>query len=273
MVSRFGTGEMETILRSLAIADPQSVFIKSVGLLLGRNGPFWWDNSIRSGIHWIAGVYPPTDDMMAKFALRVLEDCKEIDLLGGWVTGEKMLHDRYFPHAGCYPFEKLVQPDSPDSWTHRLAGKRVLVISPFDQTILRQYAKRLRIWHTHEDFLPDFELKTYHPVVSHAGNFENYPYRDWLEALDKMKEDIKAIDFDIALVSAGAYGMNLAAEVKRMGRTAIHMGGVLQLLFGIKGRAFDGNPYFSQFYNDEWTRPSMEERPKNYKTVEGGSYW
>ena len=50
-----------------------------------------------------------------------------------------------------------------------------------------------------------------------------------------MKSQMDQTDYDIALIGCGAYGFPLAAHAKRMGKQAIHMGGSLQLLFGIRG--------------------------------------
>ena len=41
-------------------------------------------------------------------------------------------------------------------------------------------------------------------------------------------------NFDIALIGCGAYGFPLAAFVKGIGKKAVHIGGPLQLFFGIK---------------------------------------
>lgn len=49
-----------------------------------------------------------------------------------------------------------------------------------------------------------------------------------------MKDEIDKQDYDIALIGCGAYGFPLAAHIKRSGKKAIHLGGALQLLFGIK---------------------------------------
>lgn len=51
-----------------------------------------------------------------------------------------------------------------------------------------------------------------------------------------MQDEISKEDYDICLIGCGAYGFSLAAYVKRCGKQAIHMGGALQLLFGIKGK-------------------------------------
>ena len=88
-----------------------------------------------------------------------------------------------------------------------------------------------------------------------------------------MKSQIDKIDFDIALIGCGAYGLPLAAHVKRAGKIGVHMGGCLQILFGIMGKRWDEHPIISKLYNDNWVRPSELEKPKSYLKVEDGCYW
>ncbi len=274
LVARYGTFELETTLRGLVTDSPSCAVVKFLKMCCGRTGPFWWDNSIRSGIHWIAGVFPPDNAIMSRFSKLVDEDSREIDLLvGGRAEGEQFMRERRFPAGKGVPNDFFIRPDSPVSWTRFLAGKRVLVVSPFDESIRAQYERRRELFPGNPLFLPDFKLLTYRPVVSFAGEFVHLSYRDWFEALDKMESDIAGIDFDVALISAGAYGMNLGARIKRMGRKAVHVGGILQAMFGLKFRGTDEVPYWRQFYTDAWKRPMETERPKNYKTVENGSYW
>ena len=271
MIARFGSGEMETTLRHLDISSPGSAALKVMRLLAGQIGPFWWDNSIRAGICWIAGLFPPTDEAMSRFGARVLDDCREIDILAGWLAGETRLHRLYFPQATGIPLVNL-EPFTFDApWTSALEGKTVLLVHPFEATIRQQYAQRDRLFKDAR-ILPGFTLKTYKTVQSLAGNTTRF--RTWFDALDHMCREISAIDFDIAIIGAGAYGMSLAAHVKRLGKKAVHMGGATQLLFGIKGGRWDHIPAYSeQLYNEHWIRPVEEDRPQNYKTVEGGSYW
>jgi len=122
--------------------------------------------------------------------------------------------------------------------------------------------------------LPEFDLQVYRTVSSFAGIKTDYA--TWFEALEKMNADIAKLEFDVALVGCGAYGFSIAAFIKReLGRKAIHMGGVTQILFGIKGRRWTDIPGFAdRFYNESWTSPfpsDVVERAK--RTVEGGCYW
>lgn len=98
-------------------------------------------------------------------------------------------------------------------------------------------------------------------------------FQSWFEALEHMRKEIAGIDFDVAIVGCGAYGMPLAVEIKKMGKQAIHMGGATQILFGIKGARWDANSRISSMYNEHWVRPEESERCKNSQVVEGGCYW
>ena len=97
----------------------------------------------------------------------------------------------------------------------------------------------------------------------------------WFDALNRMTDDISKLDFDIAIIGAGAYGMSIGAYVKReLGKKALHLGGITQLLFGIKGRRWDARPkYTNGLYNDAWSRPLDAERPQNFMQIESGGYW
>ena len=89
-----------------------------------------------------------------------------------------------------------------------------------------------------------------------------------------MEDEISQLDFDIALIGCGAYGMALAAHVKRMGKQAVHLAGWTQMLFGIYGnRWLRDQPAYAKFINGYWIRPSESEKPKGAEKVEGGCYW
>jgi hypothetical protein len=152
-----------------------------------------------------------------------------------------------------------------------LAGKRVLVISPFAATIEQQYRKRRRLWPTNPEVLPDFDLSVLRSPLSAFLAPPEYP--DWFAALDAMKEQMASLKFDAVIVGAGAWSLPLVAYGKQLGAWSIHMGGATQLLFGIKGGRWDNFTKVASLYNDDWTRPSTTETPGNVALVEGGCYW
>jgi hypothetical protein len=143
-------------------------------------------------------------------------------------------------------------------------------VHPFEQSIRQQYARRKLLFQD-ESILPEFELLTLKAVQSSAGN--KVDFADWFEALDWMCEKIRAMNFDIAIIGAGAYGLPLASYVKRIDKKAVHLGGATQILFGIRGSRWDKEPIVSRLYNEHWVRPSADEILDNFKLVEQGCYW
>jgi len=270
LVSRFGTIELEATFRGRDIMRPCSRFKKFLMLFTDRSGPFWWDNSICAGLCNNAGFFPPTSEMMMRFSKLVLEDVKQVDLLGAFEMPISYRSEQ-FPQAKMLSIHQLEPFWYPDPWTAALAGRKVLVIHSMPESIKRQYQHRRQLFDD-SSTLPDFTLITYKSVNSAMGI--KTEFSNWFEALDKMKSDISKIDFDIALLGCGAYGMSLGAFIKRdLRKQAIHLGGRVQLLFGIKGRRWDNDPAVAKYYKDNWIRPLDEDTPHNISRVEGGCYW
>ena len=84
---------------------------------------------------------------------------------------------------------------------------------------------------------------------------------------------MQGLSFDVALLGCGAYSLPLAARIHGMGRSAIHLGGSLQLLFGVFGRRWERFDSQRALLNSAWIRPLAEDRPISYQDVEDGCYW
>ena len=202
----------------------------------------------------------------------VISDLKDIDILGSYQRKERRL-SKELHHAVKIDLQSYLAPylyEQP--WTSVLKGKRVLVMSPFTDTIVKQYARRELLFENSE-VLPEFaELIPLKAVQSIAGNPTDYS--DWFQALQSMKDQMTSIDYDVALIGCGAYGMHLAAHAKRMGRIGIHTAGWTQMLFGVYGnRWLNDEPQFKRFINPYWVRPSADETPANAQAIETGCYW
>jgi hypothetical protein len=153
-----------------------------------------------------------------------------------------------------------------------LAGLRWLVIHPFAQTIRAQLPHLNQLGVYSESAHADLACRAKDTSVIACPQL---PYmvpprhQDWFEALDDLKSQMERETFDIALVGAGAWSLPLVAHAKKLGKKGIHLGGSLQLLFGIKGGRFDQDG----IYNESWTRPLPSEVPSNFKKMEQGAYW
>ena len=120
--------------------------------------------------------------------------------------------------------------------------------------------------------LPDFELVTLRAVQSIGGKGAE-GFNDWFSALSYMETEINNIDFDIALLGCGAYGLPLGSYIKSIGKQAIVVGGCLQLLFGIMGKRWENDEVIKEYINKYWVRPAENEKPYLAGNVEDGCYW
>ena len=222
-----------------------------------------------------AGFFSNDMSLLPKFVKEMEHAAQQSDLLGAWNWFmEDYIIGTFAKNAKITTLGHLEPWFSDKPWSAALKGKKVLVVHPFQDTIEFQYRKRELLF-PDTDILPEFELITYKAVQSIAGN-QPEGFKTWFEALDFMTEEIKKIDFDVAIIGCGAYGFPLAAQVKEMNKQAIHLAGATQLLFGIKGSRWEqGNykPIFEKIFNEHWIRPLETEKPKKAEAIEGACYW
>jgi hypothetical protein len=270
MIARFGSTELLCLSNYYGIHLQKRSFW---GYIQGKNFPWWWEPSTLQQMQQWSGFFPPTIDNIEKFCELMLNDIPEVDILGTWLKNEDIFSSELSSAKkvgllGLDPYWAI------DPWTKVLEGKKVLVVHPFADTIAKQYKKRELLFTT--KLLPAFDLITIKAVQSLGG--VDSGFKNWFEALDFMKEQIKQQDFDICLIGAGAYGFPLAAHVKRLGKKGFHMGGSLQLLFGIRGKRWETGNYkeifgYHTLINEHWVRPDSNERPVSAEDVEDSCYW
>jgi hypothetical protein len=268
MIARLGAGELEAVLRQLAVGDRAQLGHR-LRYLMGRAPAPWWDPGFLDAMELHTGFFPSTPATLKRFAARVLDDLKLVDVLGSWLPGERLLANRGL-RAARVPLADLEPYLHATPWTRILRDRVVLVVHPLTDLIRRQLQQREALF-PGRDVLPPFELRTVRAVVSNAG--VRPPFVDWFAALDAMEQEIARQDFDIAIIGAGAYGFSLAATVKRLGRQAVHLGGATQILFGIRGQRWDALPQFAPLFNAAWVYPDEESRPPRWRDIEGGCYW
>ena len=271
MVCKFGTVELNAVCCFLM--NERGVSAKELfDSIVGRYDVM--PESAMKPLCTNAGFFPNKLELGYQYAHLVKEDIKEIDILGSYDEEEEFLRDD-LAHCTKVDLEGYYAPflwENP--WTKQLKGKRILVVHPFTESIQAQYARREKLF-TNPDVLPEFkELILVKAVQSMACNGETTGFDTWFDALEYMKQEIDKHDYDIALIGCGAYGMNLAAHVKRKGKIAIHLAGWTQMLFGIYGnRWLEDQPEFKKLINEYWIRPSAQERPKGVEVVENACYW
>lgn len=269
-IAKFGTVELTNLLAFMADSHKVKSLQELHYYVRGYQELFPVDTF--ASLCQNAGFFPFNINMGNRWMRLVLDDLNDIDILGSYQRNERRLK-KELRHTVKIDIQSYIAPclyEKP--WTSILQGKRVLVVSPFTDTIVKQYARRELLFDNPE-VIPEFaELLPLKAVQSIAGTPTDYP--DWFAALDSMKAQMSSIDFDVALIGCGAYGMHLAAHAKRMGRVGVHTAGWTQMLFGIYGnRWLNDEPQFKRFINPYWVRPSAEETPAHAQTIENGCYW
>lgn len=265
MIARFGSTELLTLVNYIGVKGKDKNYVKYIK---GQSLDWWWNRKIIEQMQQWSGFFPPTQENIDKFCELMLVDMGYVDILGSWLQNEKYftndLKDSKFVDLIC-----LEPYFSTNPWTKALHEKKILVIHPFADSIRSQFKKR-KLLFKNSEILPDFKSFEVIQSVQSLGGIDN-GFSDWFEALNYMKSEIDKKDYDICLIGCGAYGFPLAAHVKRQGKKSIHLGGSLQLLFGIKGARWD--KIRGELYNEYWIRPSDSEKPKTANLVEDGCYW
>lgn len=232
-----------------------------------------YNNNILEGLCRLSGFFPNKLQLGERFYNLVLADMKEIDILASYIYGEKYINK----YLNCVKVD-LDGYYAPfmwqNPWTKYLKGKKVLVVHPFVDSIRYQYEHNRDKLFDNPDVLPEFKELLTVKAVQTISDQQDKRFDTWFDALQFMKDEISKLDFDIALIGCGAYGMCLAAHVKRMGKQAVHLAGWTQMLFGVYGeRWIKDQPQYSKYINEYWIRPLESEKPKGAEKVENGCYW
>lgn len=261
MIGRIGSSEIRCIE---GVLHKDGTVWQKLKWLLTFNQP-WPSKKLQRA--WRSFEDNPDDAFLEKYTRMTMDDIEQLDVFAAWRWEE------YEVFKEPYGFDIISLGDlepffSPTPWTAALRGKKVLVVQPFVEDIASQYRRREKLF-ANPDVLPEFELHTYMPFFRGLRDDPG----NWFERVEIMKREVAEIDFDVALIAASTYGFPLAAHIKRLGRKAVIMGGVLQLLFGIRGARWDVEPAYRNFYNEYWIRPGENTKPRDFHKIEGGCYW
>lgn len=222
-------------------------------------------------LHVNAGVFPKDENVFDRFGevyLDAVKTCSALGLVD--LAGEAEIIRKFGAHLILMRMADTEPYYFHAPWSRALKGKRVLVISPFVGSIEKQYAQRELLWDD-PDVLPAFELLTIRAPLSAGLVPPKAP--DWFHALSEMKAQMDNLDYDVVLIGAGAFSLPLAAHAKTRGKVGIHMGGGLQVLFGVVGKRWREDKSFRKYIKPSWRSPSAEETPSTCGLTEGGCYW
>lgn len=275
-VGRIGTTEQAVLVNYITVHSKKNYIKKCLDYITDNTRlPFWDYPRLSDDLCMYSVFFPKRNlQLIERFAELYLHDIPSMDVCGRFSYAEKFLP--FNKDCKMVQLESLYPFFAKKPWMKVFEDKKVLVVHPFKDTILSQYNNHRSELFENKDILPKFHLEVIKAVQTIAGEKSNFT--DWFEALDYMKDEISKRDFDLLIVGCGAYGLPLAAFAKSLGKKSIHLGGGTQLLFGIKGKRWEGHYHgndmrFNNLFNEYWVYPNVDERPKNLNKVEGGCYW
>jgi hypothetical protein len=179
-----------------------------------------------------------------------------------------LFHKTNFDHKRK-EFIEYLQPTSLFDWCDYknwymvLKDKKVLLVNGFSPLMQHQYENG----NLHK-IDPNF------PIVSDIKNvrtpysfFNTGPDSNFFETLENIKQQIVVMDFDIAIISCGAYAALLCDYCNSIGRTGICIGSRMHSMFGIDPK--NDNPLWINKIPQEYI-PNI---PEKYKQTEIMNYY
>lgn len=272
LAGRLGSTETIFLVNHLLQKNIGSELSGIIQTATGKINVLWKEDPVYMDHLCLVSGFFPNDNSLADKFVDIYNQCiPNLDILGVWNKMEYQLDSLIPEDAYLCKIRELEPWFYDDPWSHEMKGKKVLLVHHFEDTIKHQFTQK-DLLYKNPKILPDFELKTIKAVMTITG--ENPEFETWFDALDFMKEQIATTDFDIAIIGCAAYGLPLASFVKDLGKQAIHLGGVTQLLFGIKGKRWEEWEHYTDLRkNNGQNWIFANEIPENYKKIEGGCYW
>ncbi|MBR4026652.1 MAG: hypothetical protein IKJ01_03720 [Lachnospiraceae bacterium] len=238
-----------------------------------------YSDFIKNHICMDAGIFYRNDEELDKYANYILLNLYEADIMAYWRNyPSKYIFDDFYKNGikhinvnDLYPYPFWHEKFLP-TWQNDLKNKKVLIVTSFAKTVKEQYLNRRQIWKEAEQILPEFQLLVYQAVCTHGG-FKDSRFTNWIEAVEYMENNILKLEFDIALISCGGYGIPLAIKLKKRQKRVIQWGGCYQLWFGIKGNRWINDLQLKSYMNEYWVFPSIQETPPNASLINHSCYW
>ena len=153
-----------------------------------------------------------------------------------------------------------------------MAHRKIVVVSSFAELCISQY-----------ECGNVFKLGTGFPKITSLEGvttpycfFNKGPDQNYFETLEKILDDIKTKDFDLAVLGCGVYGHMLTHRIhSELKKDAVYVGGGVSNLFGIMSAREKTSGMGKDIpLNEYWILDIPEKyKPVNYKEIEGGCYW
>lgn len=217
-----------------------------------------------------AGIRPYTKSSYQDYGKLAFNALFDVDHLAIWRTNYEPAFINQLNHHPTLSEVEHFAPtmDFSPHWIEGLDDKQILIVSPFKDSIQQQIGNLNRVWPSRQWF------------TNSKFSFYRFPYLiddecslNWRDVYDDIAQVLKGGEYDVALFGCGGLGCPLASLAKRYGRIGFHLGGHLQLIFGIYGNRHLEQWWHQRWINSAWIRLLKHEVPESAKRVENSCYW
>jgi hypothetical protein len=234
---------------------------------------------------YMTGVFPSTPKFLKIFAQFFLENIGDLNILG-LMDGknEFQLMSSLQIEAKLTYFQSM-EPDRsiPENlslcYLLLFRGKKILLISPYAEFIASRAKADIydSVWQASEKkWFSPLSIEALNIPYSYISASETHAlYHDSVELYQTICTQISKLEFDIALIGAGALGMPIARYVKSLGKVGLSLGGHLQVIFGVAGGRWRNDPdWVARYLNEYWVDvPPNYHPPLSKQLSDGGAYW
>jgi len=229
-----------------------------------------------------AGVFPDDESFLRQFGYRLMKTYQQMDYLAvpHGLPLPAPLDDLEEPRR--LPFEALEpnrsHPYNPDDcYLPNLRNAKILIVSSLADVLAERAQSEVfeAVWS--RIGVPWPEPKSVgalcFPFIYDTA-VQSSRESVW-EIFDEVCEAMSAVEFDVALIAAGALGSPIALAVKDLGAIGISMGGHLQALFGMYGKRWlEDAEWSARYINDAWITPPADRKPQTTRGLpDDGDYW
>ena len=232
-----------------------------------------------------SGVFPTNPDFLLEFAQFYVKHIQQIDILGVFQANqeeriilENELNARFIPYQFTEP-DRLIPSNEFNCYLRFFEGKKILFISPFANLLKIRAQKETfeHVWFKiQKKWFNPGKISAFEIPYSYVNSIQTHQkYINSIDLFHSICSSLDDLDFDVAFLGAGALGLPIASYLKNIGKIAISLGGHLQVLFGISGRRWSKDDYWTTNYiNETWIDMPEKYHPENKSNLtDQSAYW
>jgi hypothetical protein len=174
-----------------------------------------------------------------------------------------VLEPYYFMGEEMYRFPELFR------------DKKILIVTSHADSVRYQVENHLPLIFEPYSIFPQKENIQVYKTAQQNG--ESCDGEEWSVHFDTMCKEIESYDFDVAFIGCGGFSNLLGYHIRsKMNKSAIYVGGPLQIYFGIIGRRWLYNHTIMEkvrTHQRYWIQPLTSDYVQGCEKVDQACYW